>query len=189
MKVPGPTEIFTIWGSGKRTENPKEIWLRRPVEFDYRTSTVLGKQTLEGTNKSLCAPGPRRKEQWPLKTLSQTCLWVFRRLWQRHRSTVAATGSGTLNTKVLAWVLLKEAIKDCITPIIPIIVWSQAKQHKVNTAPPTNRKGIKDLLSIAPPIRTRFRFPRVSHSHQEVSTSLLSLSIRGKTVKTTVTVN
>ena len=35
---------------------------------------------MEGTNKTLCSPGPRRKEQWLHKRLSQTCLWVPRSL-------------------------------------------------------------------------------------------------------------
>ena len=38
------------------------------------TSTGLGNRLLAGTKRTLCAPGPRRKEQWPHKRLSQTCL-------------------------------------------------------------------------------------------------------------------
>ena len=48
------------------------------------------KRLLEGTNKTLCKPGPRRKEQWPHKRLTpQTCPWVSRSLWQRHGLVVA----------------------------------------------------------------------------------------------------
>ena len=47
-KVLGPTTDFPTWEFGKGTENPQGIWLWRPVEFDYRTSTGLGKQTLGG---------------------------------------------------------------------------------------------------------------------------------------------
>ena len=39
---------FPTWGSGKGTENSQRIWLWRPVRFDYRTYTGLGKQTLGG---------------------------------------------------------------------------------------------------------------------------------------------
>ena len=53
-----------------------------------------GNRLWEGTNKSFCAPGPSRKEQWPHKRLTQTCPWVFRSLWQRHRSVVACCGAG-----------------------------------------------------------------------------------------------
>ena len=48
-----------------------------------------GNRLLEGTNKTLCTPGPRGKEQWPHKRLTQTCLWVSRTLWQRHGLAVA----------------------------------------------------------------------------------------------------
>ena len=44
---------------------------------------------LEGTNKTLCAPGPKRKEQWPLKKLTLTCPWVSRSFRQKHGSAVA----------------------------------------------------------------------------------------------------
>ena len=40
-------------------------------------------------NKTLCAPGLRRKEQCPHKRLSQTCLWVSRSLQWRCGLTVA----------------------------------------------------------------------------------------------------
>ena len=47
-----------------------------------------GNGLLEGTNKTLCTPTPRRKEQWPQKRLTQTCLWVSRGLQQRRRLAV-----------------------------------------------------------------------------------------------------
>ena len=47
---------------------------------------------LEGTNKTLCTPGARRKGQCPHKRLSQTCLWVSRSSWQRHGWMVACCG-------------------------------------------------------------------------------------------------
>ena len=45
-KVLGPTADFPTWRSGKGIENVQGIWLWRPIGFDYRTSTGLGKQTL-----------------------------------------------------------------------------------------------------------------------------------------------
>ena len=41
------------WGFGRGTENLQGIWLWRLVEFDYRTSTGLGKQTLGGHKENL----------------------------------------------------------------------------------------------------------------------------------------
>ena len=46
---------------------------------------------------------------------------------------------------------------------------------------PSTENWIKDLLSTAPPIRTRPSSPSVSLSHQEAFISLLSFSIRRQT--------
>ena len=42
-----------------------------------------------------CAPGPRRKEQWPHKRLAQTCLWVPRSLRWRRGYVVACRRVGS----------------------------------------------------------------------------------------------
>jgi len=63
MKVLGPTTDFPTWGSTKG--------LRTPREFDFEGQWDLITELpqdwrnghLEGTNKTLCTPGPRRKEQ------------------------------------------------------------------------------------------------------------------------------
>ena len=52
-KVLGPTTDFPTWRSGKGTKNPQGIWLWRPMGFNYRISTGLGKQTLGG-HKQKC---------------------------------------------------------------------------------------------------------------------------------------
>ena len=46
-------------------------------------------------------------------------------------------GSGALSGAVCAWDLLKEV---AIIFITSTIVWSQVKQQRGSTAPPTNRK-------------------------------------------------
>ena len=71
--------------------------------FDYRTSTGLRHRHLEDTNKTLCAPGSRRKEQWPHKRQYQTFLSGSRSLWWRHGlavvcSRVGDTGHGSAYT-------------------------------------------------------------------------------------------
>ena len=43
-----------------------------------------GNRLLEGTNRTLCSPLPRIKEQWPHKRLTQTCLWVYRHLFLHY---------------------------------------------------------------------------------------------------------
>ena len=44
------------------------------------TYTGLGNRLLKGTNRTLCAPAPRRKEQWP-KRLTQTCRCMTQKAW------------------------------------------------------------------------------------------------------------
>ena len=69
----------------------KPFWRRSPLtpRRAARTYTWLGNRLTEGTNKTLCAPGPMRKEQWPYKRLTQTCLWVSRSIRQGHGLVVA----------------------------------------------------------------------------------------------------
>ena len=59
-----------------------------------RTYTALGNRLLEGTNKTLCTPGPRRKEQWPHKRLTKNCLCVSKSLRWRHGLAVACRRVG-----------------------------------------------------------------------------------------------
>ena len=82
--------------------------LRSPREFDFEGQWDLitelpqdwGNRLLEGTNKAMCTPGPRRKEQRPHKRLSQACVCPgvsgggIRQQWP-------ATRSGAWNTTVL----------------------------------------------------------------------------------------
>ena len=63
------------WGPDKGTGNLQGIWPWSPAGFDYNTSTGLretGTPVVEGTNKTLCIPSLREKEQWLHRKLSQT---------------------------------------------------------------------------------------------------------------------
>ena len=53
VKVLGPTTYFPTCRSGKGIENPQGIRLWKPVEFDYRTSTGLEKQSFYGHKQNL----------------------------------------------------------------------------------------------------------------------------------------
>ena len=106
------------------------------TELNWQLSELTqdwGNRLLEGTDKTLCTPGPRSKEQWPHKRLLQTCSWVSRSLQQRRRS----AGSGTLNSVLPSWDLLKDV---SIIFITSTIVWPRVKQQGGSTAPPINRK-------------------------------------------------
>ena len=138
---------------------------------------------MEGTNKTLCAPGPRRKEQGPHKRLTQTCPGVsgggMGGRWP-------AAGLGALLTAVRAWDLLQEIATIFTTSTI---VWPQVKQQGGNTAQPTEN-WIKDLLSLPLPIRTRPSFP-LSQSLPSGSfyKPLILLHQRADRLKTTTTEN
>ena len=100
----------------------------------------------------------------------------------------AAAGLGALSEVVHAWDLLKEIT---IIFIISTIVWPQVNSREGTQLHPSTENWIKDLLSMALPIRTRPSFPSVSLSHQEASISLLFFSVRGITIrlKTIITEN
>ena len=91
---------------------------------------------------------------------------------------VACCRVRALSVVVCAWDLLKEV---AIIFITSTIVWPQVNNREGTQLHPSTENWIKDLLSMALPIRTRPSFPSVSLSHQEASISLLSLSIRGQT--------
>ena len=114
---------FPSLGIGKETENPQGIWLWRPVGFDYRTPTGLGKQNLGGHKQTLCTPGLRRKEQWPQKW-GQTCLWASRSLWWRCGPTVACHRVRDTEYNFLG--SCGECWHKSFWRRSPIIVWSQA---------------------------------------------------------------
>ena len=56
------------WGSGQQTGNPQGLWLWKSVRFDYRNSMGLEETEtllLEGTNKTVCPPGPGGRSSKP----------------------------------------------------------------------------------------------------------------------------
>ena len=80
----------------KRLRTPREFDFGSQWDFIIELPQDWGNRLLEGTNKTLCAPRPRRKEQCPHKRLTQTCLWVSKSLRQRRGSAVACCrGRGT----------------------------------------------------------------------------------------------
>ena len=78
---------------GNMTLKASGIWWQLPQDWRNRV--------FKGANKTLCAPGPRRKEQWPHKRLSQACPWVSGVSGRGVGRQCPALGSGALNTIVL----------------------------------------------------------------------------------------
>ena len=94
---------------------------RSPALWEKQWGNNWGYRLLEGTNRPLCAPGPRRREQWPHKRLTKTCLWVSRSLRWRHGSVVVCCSVGALSVSVP---LVKEVTIIFKTSTI---VWPQVK--------------------------------------------------------------
>jgi len=115
------------------------------------------------------------------KRLTQIHLWVSRSLQQRHGLKVACYMVGGPECSCVYTGHFKEA---SIIFITSTIVWSQVKQHRENTATKINKK--LDLLSMAPPIRTR---PSFSHSQYLPSRSFHKSVIlqRADRMKTMIT--
>ena len=98
---------------------------------------------------------------------------------------VACCRVGALSVAVHAWDLLKEVIIIFITSTI---VWPQVNSREGTQLQPSTENWIKDLLSIAPPIKTRPSFP---HSQSLPSGSfhkpLILLHQIADRLKTTIT--
>ena len=147
-----------------------------------------GDRLLEGTNKTLCSPGPRTKEQWHQKRLTQTCLWVSRSLWWRRGSAVACCRVGGT-----------ECSSACMGHFEGGHHYLHYLHHSLVSGQTTGREHspahqqknwIKDLLSMAPPIRKRTSFPlSQSPSSGSFHKPLILIHQRADRMKTTITEN
>ena len=129
-----------------------------------------------------CAQGPRRKEQWPHRRLTQTCPGVSRSLWRRCGSVVACCR-----------VWATACSSACMGPFEGGGRYLQylhhgSKNREGTQSRPSTENWIKDLLSLAPPIRTRPSFP-LSQSLQSGSfhQPLILIHQRVDRMKTTIT--
>ena len=141
MKVLGPISGFQAYGSRKGTGSPQEIWFCMPMGFDGRTATRQGETETplsEGMNKTLCAPGTRRKEQRPHRRPAWVCLGVSGEgagwCWP-------AAGFGHIT--VHAWDLLREVTIIFITSTL---VWPQVNSRKGTPLHPSTETGVTFLL-------------------------------------------
>ena len=117
---------------------------------------VESNRLLEGTNRTLCTPGSRRKEQWLQKRLTKTCLGVTRSLQRRCGLVVACCRVGGTECSGTCMGLLKEV---AIIFITSTIVWPQVNNREGTQLQPSPENWIKDLLSMALSIRTKPSFP------------------------------
>ena len=158
----------------------KRSWRRSPLTHHRaaRTYPGLGNRLLKGSNKSLCAPGPRRKEQWPHKRLTLTCLGVSRSCWQRRGSAVACCRDGGTECSSVGVGPL-EGGRHYLHYLHHSLVSGQTTGREHSLAHQQN--WIKDLLSKALPIRTRPSFPLSQSLPSGSFHKSLTLSIREQT--------
>ena len=127
-----PTTDFPTWGTGKGAETPPENLTLKAVRFDYRTYTRLGKQTLGGHRQNLVHIRTQEKgAMTPQETDPDLPVSVQESLEEAWVSSGLLQGGRH-------WVWQCE-------------VGTQSCQATEN--------WIKDLLRMAPPIRTRPSFP------------------------------
>ena len=134
-----------------------------------------GSRLLEGTNKSLCTPRPRKKEQWTHKRLTRTCPWVSRSLQRRGGSAVACCRVGST---------------ECTGPFEGGLHYLHYLHHSLVSGQTTGREhspthqqkiGLNIYWAWPCPSEEDPVSPSVSLSHQKALISLLCLSIRGQT--------
>ena len=163
---------FPTWGSGKGTENPQGIWFWRPVGFENRTSSGLGKQTLGGHKQNLVHTRSQEKETDPDLPVGVQESWVEE--W---------VNSGLLHSQGT------EYNSACTSPSeggrhylhYPYHSLASGQTTGGEHSPTQQRKiGLKIYWAWLHPSEQDPVSPTVSLSHQEASISLLSLSIRVK---------
>ena len=97
----------------------KPSWRRRSPLTHHRaarTHTEGGKQTLGGTNRTLCTR-TQEEEQWPHKRLTQTCPGVSRSLQWRRGSAVACCRVGALSAAVHDGTFWRRAPSSSLPPL------------------------------------------------------------------------
>ena len=155
VKVLGPQQISQLGDPAKELRTPREFDFEGQWDLITELLQNWGNGLLEGTTKPVSLR-TQEKEWWPHKILSQTFLWVSWNPWRTCGLTVAChwvrgTGQNSLG----------------ISPLEGGCLYCHYRCHSL--ARPNYREGtqphqsaenrIKDLLSMAPPIRTRPRFP------------------------------
>ena len=141
---------------------------------------------LKGTNKTLCTPGRRRKKQWSHKRLTQTSVSVQDSLAEPWVGSAQLHGGST------------ECSTACKGPSEELGHYLPYLHHRLASGQTTGREhspthqqtiGFKSYWAWPHPLEQDPVSLSVSLSHQEHSISLLSFSIRGQTMKTTITEN
>ena len=171
MKVLGPQEISQPGDLAEGLRTPREYTFEGQWDLITGLPQDWVNRLLEGTNKTLCAPGPRRKEHWSHKRLNQTCLWVFGSLWQRCGSTLACPRPETLSAIVLGYAACWHKSWRRLPLPLPGFGFRPSHQQKI---------GLKIYWTWPCPSEQDTVFTTVSISHQEASTSFYPHPLEGR---------
>ena len=169
-----------VWHKSSRRRSPLTSIEPPELTLDWETNTWRA-QT------ELCehqGPGERSSDptrHWP--RLARKCPGVSGRglgwWWP-------AAGFGPLSTAVHTWDLLKDV---AIIFITSTIVWPQVNSREGTQLQPSTENWIKDLLSVAPPIRTRPSPPQSVSPTGSFHQPLILLHQRADELKTTIPEN
>ena len=110
---------------------------------------------MEGTNRTLCTRTQEKGAGTPQETDPDLPVSVQGSLAEAW-VVVACCRVGALSVAVHAWDLLEEVVSIFITSTT---VWPQVNSKEGTQLHPSTKNWIKDLLSMATPIRTRPSFP------------------------------
>ena len=156
----------------------KPTWRRLPLtpSQNYQNLHRTGETDSWRTQTKPCAhqdPGERSSDH---KRLTQTCLWASRSLWQRHGSAVACCRVGSTQCSNVCMGPFKV---DYLHYLHHSLASGQITRNRTETS---TENWIKDLLSMAPPTRTRL----LSGSFHKL---LILIPQRVERMKTTTTEN
>ena len=116
-----------------------------------------------GGSKAQCCKEQYCIITWNVRSMNQGKLEVIKQKMARVNVNILGVGRwwpaaelGALTVAVHAWDLLREVT---IIFISSTIFWTQVKSREGTQLHPSTENWIKDLLSMAPPIRTRPSIP------------------------------
>ena len=116
---------------------------------------MMKQRHLEGTNKTLCAQGPREKETWPTSDWARLACGFVGALWMWGLAAACrgdeGAGRSSPGRHMLAWALLEG----------PLVSYGQTANREKAETHPSTENWIKGLLSTALPTRARSGFPRI----------------------------
>ena len=170
---------FPTWGSGKKTENLQGICLWRPVGFDYRTYTGLGKQTFGGHRQNLVHTRTQEEGAETLQEIDPDLpVTVQESLAQTWVCSSLLQGQGNWGQKYMHRMFWRRSPLSSLPP-----PWFGLRLNSREGHNPAHQQkiGLKIYRACPCPSEQDPVCPRVSSSHLEASIGLLPLSFRGLT--------